>query len=87
MKFLLNCVKESDFNSLHAWTIVFHIFNINLTNLETGGCKLSYKLNVAPPAWFLDAVGYLGIVQIGYCAKVGLKHRLVYGVNTCAAQA
>ena len=64
IKFLLNCVKESDFNSLHAWTTVFHIFAINSTYLKTGGCKVSYKLNVAPPAWLLDAVGYLGIPYI-----------------------
>ena len=45
---------ESYFNSLHAWTTDFHIFNINFTKFENYVMK---KLNIASPAWLLDAVG------------------------------
>ena len=28
-----------------------------MKKMKIEGCKLSYKLNMAPPAWLLDAVG------------------------------
>ena len=34
---LLQDFLESDFDSLHAWTTFFHIFNIYLTKYENRG--------------------------------------------------
>ena len=46
------------YRELACWDYSIHIFNIDfLQNLKTEGCKLSYKLNIVPPAWLLDAVG------------------------------